>query len=172
MKYVRSAVSLLAFALTVAAQTNAADQVLPANVRACALEKDDVRRLACYDGEIASTTETAAMSETRTETATEPEPAPEVKFGYRGSIARQELDQEAAKTDQLDRLEATIKELSSRPRGELVFTLDNGQVWAQKAADAKIRVKVGDRVAIKKASFGSFLLVTPFNRTTRVTRER
>ena len=40
------------------------------------------------------------------------------------------------------------------------FTLDNGQVWQQKRGDRGMRIKVGDEVAIRRASLGSFLLTT------------
>ena len=171
--------------------TAALAQALPASVRACASERDDARRLSCYDREIARLDQggdVAAAPATKAEvapaaaaaaaaapaaaatppTAAAPAAAPEAKFGYRGDIARKDLDEQAA-TEGVDRLEATITEVSSRAHGELVITLDNGQVWAQKAPDSKMHLKAGDQVTIKKASLGSYMLVAA-GRSTRVTR--
>jgi pyruvate/2-oxoglutarate dehydrogenase complex dihydrolipoamide acyltransferase (E2) component len=171
-------------------------QAVPPSVRACASERDDAQRLSCYDREIArldqggaaaaapsakaeaataTAAATAAASATPTTapatTTASPTPttAPDAKFGYRGSVAREEHDRQAAADEGGDRMEATITDVSSRPHGELVVTLDNGQIWAQKAPDSKMHLKAGDRITIKKASLGSYMLVAA-GRSTRVTR--
>jgi hypothetical protein len=179
--------AVLAIAISGSGPVSAAlAQALPASVRACASERDDARRLSCYDREIARLDQggdVAAAPATKAEVApaaaaaaaaasaaaaTPPTAAPDEKFGYRGDIARKELDEQAA-TEAVDRLEATITEVSSRAHGELVITLDNGQVWVQKAPDSKMQLKTGDPVTIKKASLGSYMLVAA-GRSTRVTR--
>jgi hypothetical protein len=66
---------------------------------------------------------------------------------------------------------AIVTAIERRPRGELVLTLDNGQVWAQKDAGAHFPVKVGDPVAVLAGTLGSFRLVVA-NRATAVTRVR
>lgn len=152
-------------------------QEIPAHVRECAAESDDARRLDCYDRAVGrnATAESAAAASTLpsppASPAVAPEPSASDKFGYRGPIAREELDRQAAKGESLERLEATVVELVKQPRGELVVTLDNGQIWAQKGSET-VRVRVGDRVVIKSAAFGSFLLVAPNNKSTRVVRQR
>jgi hypothetical protein len=70
-----------------------------------------------------------------------------------------------------DRISATVAELDKRPHGELVFTLDNGQVWAQKNAGAYFPVKVGDAATVLAGALGSFRLIVD-NRATAVTRVR
>jgi hypothetical protein len=170
--------SVAAACLALAPQLGHAQSDLDA-LRACATEHDDVRRLACYDQAVGvrkrsgPPAEAAPASAAREPNATAPVagPSPEEQFGYRGAIARKELDEKAAQDPVPDQVEAAVAEVARRPRGELVLTLDNGQVWAQKTADSS-RVKVGDRVTIRKASFNSFLLVLPNNRSTRVVRER
>ncbi|MGH8174747.1 MAG: hypothetical protein ACREV5_00625 [Steroidobacter sp.] len=156
-------------AIAAAPLTRVQAQVLPASMRTCASEKDDARRLSCYDREIAQLENASDAVEPAPAPTPAASTAPEDKFGYRGQLARDELDRQAAK-DAVERLDATVTEISTRPRGELVLTLDNGQVWAQKSVDTRARLKVGDKVAIKKASFGSFMLVTSAGRSTRVTR--
>lgn len=66
---------------------------------------------------------------------------------------------------------AKVSELGTLPRGELLLTLDNGQVWQQKPGDRAMRIKVGDDVTIHRASLGSFLLTSQAaNGSMRVTR--
>lgn len=67
------------------------------------------------------------------------------------------------------RISATVTAIDKQPRGELVVTLDNGQVWAQKNADRYFPLKVGDPVAILAGSLGSFRLIAG-SRATAVTR--
>ena len=182
--------------LAVLAPALAVGQVDADALRACIAEKNDARRLACYDQAMGGRAQpSAAAPVAAASAAAEPKlatpepkvatpepkvaapaatgagPDAEAKFGYRGAIARKDLDEQSQRDSGNDRIEAAIVEIERRARGEFVLTLDNGQVWAQKAADSS-RVKAGDRVTIKKASFGSFLLVLPNNRTTRVTREK
>jgi hypothetical protein len=51
-----------------------------------------------------------------------------------------------------------------------VCVLDNGQRWAERVAESRGPLKPGDRVTIERASFGSFLLVTPAGVGLRVRR--
>lgn len=158
-------------------------QELPEHIRACAADADDARRLACYDRaagrSVQQTTPSAAAAAaakstpTSASTLSAPAATPETKFGYRGDIAREELDRREAEAQQdaPDRLEATVTEIAKQPHGQMVLTLDNGQVWEQKTAET-LKIRVGDRIVIKNASMGSFLLVAPNNRTSRVVRRR
>ena len=89
------------------------------------------------------------------------EKSPEDKFGYRGTIARAEIDKkEAEERKGAEQITATVTEVSTLAHGELVLTLDNGQVWQQKRGDRAMRVKVGDQVSIKRGSLNSFLLTS------------
>ena len=67
------------------------------------------------------------------------------------------------------RMSATVTSIDKRPRGELVVTLDNGQVWAQKNADRYFPLEVGDTVEILAGALGSFRLLAG-SRATAVTR--
>ncbi|HKR34272.1 MAG TPA: hypothetical protein VJT10_05505, partial [Steroidobacteraceae bacterium] len=101
-----------------------------------------------------------------------PTPSAEDKFGYRGNIARADLDKKTAEERQeYEQLTAKVSELGTMPHGELLLTLDNGQVWQQKPGDRAMRIKVGDAVTIRRASLGSFLLTSQTtNGSMRVTR--
>ena len=141
----------LAATLGVATLARAAPEFLPPGLRACAQEKDDPQRLACYDREMAHYTV-----------------PPEQAFGLTPEKVRktQHIESVAAEPQ---RLSATVTSLAQRPHGEIVFTLDNGQVWVQQEA-ADSRVKVGDVISIKPGSFGSYFLYSTSGRATRVKR--
>jgi hypothetical protein len=54
--------------------------------------------------------------------------------------------------------------------GDAFVMLDNGQMWAYQGDDGRLRP--GDSVTIKRASLGSFIMVTPSKRSYHVTRTR
>lgn len=135
----------------------AADDELAQRVAACTREHDDAKRLACFDR--------AAPPQAA---------APKVKkdhaFGVQGSeLARSRDDDKSQPGSAPKRIAATVAAIEKRTRGELVFTLDNGQVWAQKEVGAYFPVKVGDQVSILAGTLGSFRLIVA-NRATAVTR--
>ena len=135
----------------------AADDELAQRIAACTRERDDALRLACFD-------RAAAPSA----------PAPKVDaqqtFGVHGSeLARSRDDGDEKSDAPPKRITAKVTTVDKRPRGELVFTLDNGQVWAQKEVGAYFPVKAGDPVTILAGTLGSFRLVVA-NRATAVTR--
>jgi len=177
-----------------------AAESLPPSLRTCMSETDASRRLACFDREsarLANESAPAARQATPLPAARPPAPAAaapaaaagaaatttaasapsapaqsaEDKFGYRGNIARAEIDKkEEEERSAAEQVTATVTELSSLPHGELVLTLDNGQVWQQKPGDRAMRVKVGDEVTIKRGSLNSFLLTSKAKGSMRVTR--
>ena len=58
--------------------------------------------------------------------------------------------------------------LSSDSVGHAVIVLDSGQTWAVTDDDGWL--SNGDKVVIKRAALGSFLLTSPSHRTYRVHR--
>jgi hypothetical protein len=137
-------------------------------LRACMNEGDDARRLQCYDTEMARQVSGSSTAPAATASSAAGAPlSPEERFGLNDEQARKK--QNIDETPAIDRLSATITGLSRRAQGELVITLSNGQVWAQKQA-ASFEVKVGDAITIKAAALGSFLMSTASGRSTRVTR--
>lgn len=141
----------------VSASSALAADDLAARIAACTREQDDARRLACFD-----------------RAAAPPAAAPRVdasqSFGVEGSeLARNREDPDARPDAPPKRMSATVTAIDRRPRGELVVTLDNGHVWAQKEASAYFPLKVGDPVAILAGTLGSFRLIAG-NRAIAVTR--
>jgi hypothetical protein len=146
---------------------------------ACSGERDDALRLACYD-EVAQLATAARKQAAPTDASintktpqSKPESKPESaedSFGVYGSeVARKRGAEEGKTGTQLKRLTATVTAISKRPRGELVVTLDNGQVWLQKETQSYFPIRIGDEVAITSGALGSFRLAVA-GRSTQVTR--
>ena len=174
-------------------QARAAD--LDAAMR-CAVVAEDQARLACYDGIFRRTVDSAPMSAGATGAptgvsagagATSPANAPVVAapanpaadFGL--TPARKESIQAAeAKESNApaapkappapDSMTAKVATVANRLTGELVVILDDGQVWVQIDTETKGKVKEGDEVTIRKATLGSYFLVTPNHILVRVRR--
>lgn len=146
----------------------------PADFLACAAERDDARRLACFDAAV-----TQAKAQPAASQATPPPPAAaapillskEEKFGLRGDL-KEEKAKQAPELAELKELQAKVTKVANKPYGELVLTLDNGQVWYEIQANTGVRVKVGDAVVIKAGALNSFILVAPNGRSSKVTRVR
>ena len=153
---------LLASALSIAAvalPALAANDDLSQRIAACTREQDDARRLACFDRAAAPKPAGSSPKLNATET-----------FGIHGSeLARNRDDGKPEPEAEQKRISAKVTAIEKRAHGELVVTLDNGQVWAQKETGAYFPLKVGDPVAILAGTLGSFRLIAG-NRATAVTR--
>lgn len=162
----------------------AAQSGMAERLAACSQERDDALRLACYDREAAqlavarqqATPADASVNTNTPESKAESQSgSAEDGFGVYGSeVARQRGAQgskaEGSKTDtKLKRLTATVTAVSQRPRGELVVTLGNGQVWLQKTPESYFPIKIGDEVSITRGALNSFYLAAA-SRSTQVTR--
>jgi hypothetical protein len=80
-----------------------------------------------------------------------------------------------AQAPQVEKITATVRELSKTPRGQAVFVLDNGQTWRQLDGD-DVRVMerpAGEsmKVTIERGVFGNYnLLIDGRNGLIRVQR--
>ena len=150
---------------------------------ACAALTEDARRLACYDATFAarpapaeaatsppSSTPSAAAAAAQASTAASDQRSATERFGFRGEIAREEVDRQEASTPKVDMLQARITAIEWLPRGEFVLTLDNGQVWRQKTTESIGALRPGDQVTIKAGKLGSFRLSASSARSTHVQR--
>lgn len=131
---------------------------LPAALKQCAAERDDARRLACFDAEVARLG------------ALPPPPTPEQKFGARGELAQAQERKATPGESRLEKLEGKVTTLTTRLGGELVVTLDNGQVWQQLPIGETFRLKVGDQVTVKPGALGSYSMTSPYGRSAKVKR--
>jgi hypothetical protein len=131
----------------------AAPEPLVDGVRRCSLEADEHRRLACFDA-LAS-----ALPQIKAD-----------QFGMTAQVAHQR-DPSVPSTERKDDvLSGTIAELRSGPRGEIIFRLDNGQVWGQAEPDPRLHFSVGEAVQIEHGAMSSLWLAAAQHRKTRVKR--
>ena len=105
----------------------------------------------------------AAATPTPAAASSQPSKSPEEEFGLRTK---------REKGSAIAELTATAAAISTKPHGELVITLDNDQVWAEIAPGSKIKLKAGDAVRIEAGTLGSFILVAPNGRSSKVVRIR
>jgi hypothetical protein len=143
----------------------AAPSGLPEGLRACAQEKDDSLRLACFDREMAHAEKSAEKS-----------------YGLSDEQKRKLQPPPTARVDApiASRADATTTQVPSakvlavtvRADGRTAITLDNGQTWVQGDAFEHIAVQAGDAVTIKPGLLGSLYMYLPSKSRTRVTRER
>ncbi len=50
---------------------------------------------------------------------------------------------------------AVVTAMRKRPHGQVVVTLDNGEVWSEQYASRGFLVRVGDTVTMRKSRFSS-----------------
>jgi hypothetical protein len=155
----------------------------------CATLSDDRTRLACYDGifraadsppvpqaTAAATAAAGAGASTGTEAAVAAAPGPLAAadpladFGLTPAQQHSLDPEKAAEPRAPESISGTVARMGYKPTGELVVTLESGQVWMQIDTGSKPRVKAGDTVTIKRGSLGSYLLVSPTGMATRVRR--
>src|SRR6202521_1604268 len=91
----------------------AAIEPLADGLRRCSLETDEGKRLSCFDALASSLTKSQSD-----------------QLGMTVDIARKR-DPVAVTKSENDSLSGKIAALVEAPRGEYVFTLDNGQIWIQ-----------------------------------------
>jgi hypothetical protein len=77
----------------------------------------------------------------------------------------------AAGVSVTERISATVTDLHQGPGGRFVVYLDNGQVWRQIETATFAPPRKGERVTIRRAAFGSYMLETE-NLATHVSRVR
>jgi hypothetical protein len=127
-------------------------------LRKCASEIDQARRLACFDALAATLPKVEAD-----------------QFGLTADIARKREPppspaEKAAPKPAEPTLSGTITAIRESGNGELVFTLDNQQVWVQAQVDTRFRFAVGDAVHIEHGSMSSLWLAADKGRKTKVKR--
>jgi len=128
----------------------------PATSHPCVAVIEASERLACYDAAFppaANARGTAAdMAAERDRTLRE--------FGL-NKVQLRVREPERMRVIAPDRIEATVARVGSRSTGERIVTLDNGQVWLLTEVTMKGQLRSGDRVTIRQAALGTYMLLTP-----------
>jgi hypothetical protein len=139
------------------------EEKLPDSVTACRA-LSDATRLQCYDREVDRYQATPPATPGATPTVALPAAAaaPAVTAPATPALPPPAPVRQAM-------FKARIAALQFRRSGELVVTLDNGQVWTQYAAqEGKVPLVVGDTVTIRPGWLGTYLLVGPSSWLTKV----
>jgi hypothetical protein len=167
----------------------AAVESLPASVRACAAETDSLRRLMCYDREVArfpapvAKATPAPQTEATTIAPAQAAPAPQVTptpanvptaqaaatTGAPPAVAASSASAGAGSATHIDpqHVTARIVSIDHRPN-ELTWHLDNGQVWQEvQGVAGDLSLREGDTVKIDK-HMGSYWLSGPHVASMRV----
>ncbi|HVR81110.1 MAG TPA: hypothetical protein VHF02_03330 [Luteimonas sp.] len=131
--------------LTVTAGATAAES----SAHPCTTVTDPTERLACYDAAFPP----AADAQSERDKALR-------EFGLNKAQLRVR-DAENKRDVWPDRIEATVARVSSRATGERVVTLDSGQVWLLTEVTSRGHLTSGDRVVIREAALGTYMLLTP-----------
>jgi hypothetical protein len=143
----------------------------------CAAIADDSSRLACYDalwrdaGAPSSAKAVAPVPAAGAAVATQApasavDPVDDFGLSEAAKRARDPAQAEPANSS----ISGVVTAVRRQPAGELIVTLESGQVWTQITVDTRARVAVGDTVTIRRAALGSFMLVTANRYATRVRR--
>ncbi|MBS0417396.1 MAG: hypothetical protein JSR66_06765 [Proteobacteria bacterium] len=149
-------------------------------ILACAAVPADAARLSCYDGVARGLrSQPPPAAATGAPATAAPASAPAAAAVPRTPVA----DTGAAKRDfglppvkreiveEVKSVKATVTATHHRPNGALVMELDNGQRW-QQLGNADLGVQVGDSVTISRAMLGSFWMLPPSGRGSKVSRLR
>jgi hypothetical protein len=161
-------------------------QDLPPSVVACAIEKKDSKRLACFDREVAVVIQRAAgVAPTQVAPAQAAPSVPSVvtsqpqnasqtgdDFGLSGELARKRKAEQEKVAPARTELRAAVTKVTKKPYGELVMALDNGQIWEQPEKKSSFVIKEGENIRITQGAMGSFFLVADSGATTKVRRIR
>jgi hypothetical protein len=160
----------------------------------CAALREPQARLACYDrafgvpADVPQATQNTPVANTP-EPATRARPLPpavaavpapatvdagarEDEFGLTPQQARRaRLEPQAAEAETGPAsVTATVTELRKQATGPFIAVLDNGQVWAQRETNTRVRLKIGEQVTIRRGTLGSYLLEGSSGLATRVRR--
>ena len=174
MKLYRPTLILIASICTITSAPLAGAAELPQTITDCREINSAVVRLDCYDQAVDAQQSVAdepaaemvapvaaAKSTAAPEASTQM--SPEALFG-KNVVEVQKTVQAATGTKDIDRLESLVSKIRISASGKAIITLDNGQVWTQ-VDSSRLRLSGYDRVVIRKASLGSYMLTKVGSKT-------
>ena len=141
---------------------------------ACVAIEDDLDRLACYDAAIGQLKAAEDAGEVTVVTREDIEAAEQDSFGLaeRPAPAVPAAVREQNRPDPITSIHASVTAIRRNLEGNLVVTLDNGQIWRQTDT---ARVTYSERrgvetAEVKRAALGSFRMKLDGGRPFRVKR--
>jgi hypothetical protein len=139
----------------------------------CTTLQDDARRLECFDNATAETASVATALDEPAEVAPAavallPALSPVEEFGMNATLEEQSAVE--GQTAKLTEMIALVTHVRERLYGELVVTLENGQVWTEKDSEYGFRIKEGDTITIRRGRLGGYRMVSIGNRSSQVVR--
>ncbi|HEY4215160.1 MAG TPA: hypothetical protein VGM84_27055 [Steroidobacteraceae bacterium] len=150
---------------------------------ACSKETNDSARLACFDKAIAARRKTPSAPSAATPTtptaatAATAATAPAVSSGTNAAQrpTNTALPPDLGKPVRPVKVKpveysATLTKVDARSSTGYLLVLDNGQVWETTEARSDLLLNAQDRVTIRPAGAGGFLLKTPRKQIVRVVR--
>lgn len=174
--------------LSASAEASAAATQASEGAGACVTVDDPSARLACYDkafGRVSLPAASVAAPQVTAGAGTPVSSPPTVGASAAAAAAvpksdpiadfglseKAKLAKDPAKAaEHPQSITAQVASVRALKYGELVVTLDNGQVWQQIEAQRSAVVRAGDTVTIRRAVLGSFTLVTKGGIATKVRR--
>jgi hypothetical protein len=125
----------------------------------CSKNNDDLQRLTCYDEVVAK----AKNSQTKQHIEQHQAPlqvatTKQVNHTNQQQSEFGQEDKQRAK-NLIKQIQATIISIKKAPHGELIITLDNGQVWRQ-TDSIRIKLRKDHLVNIERGAMGSFFIGT------------
>lgn len=132
-----------------------AKQITASDLSHCQSIKSDSKRLTCYDN--LATRLNAAKNIISTPKEVKP-------------IVTEQFGLKEKRINEPEQITATITKIKKSQFGLLTVYLDNEQIWKQ-SDSARFFIKVNDKIEVKKAAFGSFMMKkVGSNKTIRVKR--
>lgn len=146
--------------VTTAASAQTAPQAMT-DVYACAQIQDDAQRLACFDRTVGALQQAQTQGQV---VAVDRAQAAEIErdsFGFNLPSLGRLLPDLGGGDNEIDNVQMTVARVSERNYGYHAFVMEDGQVWVQIEPDSARNVRAGDVVTIRRASLGSYRLVSP-----------
>ena len=143
---------LMRTSVLVTASLAMATAAIAAETQPCAVVVDPAKRLACYDAAFPPTSGAESLESRRERELRD--------FGL-NQIQRRASMPESQRVEIPDRIEAAVTAVRTLAEGERMVTLDNGQLWMLTEVTSSGHLVAGDRVVVRKAAVGTFMLVTP-----------
>ncbi|MEQ5809385.1 hypothetical protein J3369_18425 [Alteromonas sp. NFXS44] len=157
----KSKIKLAGVALIGALSLTAQAETVTEAMQACKNEKNDLKRLICYDAVAGSMNIYAGAGKSVDDIASEQPKRQPVTTASKPQITEDDFGLEAqrlAAENLPENMSGTITDVSTSPRGDYIITLDSGMVWRQTSDDVNYKFRKGDTVMVERGALGAFYL--------------